>query len=276
MIHTSGYFFGPLAPEQLPAYQEELRTIGAAAAVRGTILLTPEGMNIMLAGPIAGIRQLQAHLTALVTRPILFKDSTVVDYPFQHLRIKIKKEVITFHAPVPSCPAPALDVHTFKRWLDAGQDDDGRPVVVFDVRNDYEVAFGTFENAMACDIATFKDFPTAVQRLAPDLFEGKTVVTICTGGIRCEKAAPFLAGLGIPAPVYQLEGGILYYLTHYQDSHWQGECFVFDARTAVDAAQNPTGTVQCLACRHPVSSANQAHAQYIPMVSCPTCAVSAQ
>jgi UPF0176 protein len=125
-----------------------------------------------------------------------------------------------------------------RRWLDRGHDDDGREVVLVDTRNDYEVAAGTFENTVEYGLASFTGFPEAV---AADRarFAGKTVVSFCTGGIRCEKAAIHMAGIGIEH-VYQLEGGILKYFEEVGGAHWRGDCFVFDDRGAVDPTLAPS------------------------------------
>ena len=135
--------------------------------------------------------------------------------------------------------APALPAATLARWLAQGHDDDGRPVVTLDTRNAFEVDYGTFENAIDWRISKFSEFPEAVQAHKQDLM-GKTVVSFCTGGIRCEKAAIYLQQQGLDGPVYQLEGGILKYFEETGGPHYQGACFVFDQREALDAGLAPS------------------------------------
>jgi UPF0176 protein len=133
--------------------------------------------------------------------------------------------------------APAVDAAPLQRWLDQGHDDNGREVVLLDTRNDYETDVGKFPQAVDYRIASFTAFPTAI---AADRarYEGKTVVSYCTGGIRCEKAVLHMQDLGMPH-VYQLEGGILKYLEQTDATHWRGDCFVFDERGAVDKQLAP-------------------------------------
>jgi len=237
ILNTSGYYLGSLPRKELPRYREMLLEWCSLAMLRGTILVTPEGLNIMLAGSVSGIHTVEEKICALVGAPILFKHSESTDYPFNQMLVKIKKEVIAFGVPVPLESAPFVEPKTLKRWLDNGFDDVGRPLVLLDTRNDYEVSFGTFAEAIDLKIGTFRAFSKAVCELDAKTFENKTVVTFCTGGIRCEKAAPFLKSINPATPVYQLEGGILNYLKCCGAEHWVGECFVFDERLAVDTNQ---------------------------------------
>lgn len=241
MLNTSGYFMGPLPAENLAAYRSTLLAACIEAQLRGTILVTPEGLNIMLAGPASGIASIEKQITDLVqpSSPILFKHSISDDYPYRKMLVKIKKEAIAFGIPLPQAPAPFVAPETLKRWIDNGRDDQGRPILLLDTRNDYEIVAGTFKNAVDPHIETFRAFPAAIEQLDPSIFSNKTVITFCTGGIRCEKAAPYLMS-HLQMPVYQLEGGILNYFEHCGDTHWVGSCFVFDDRSALDGAQRPT------------------------------------
>jgi UPF0176 protein len=184
--------------------------------------------------------------------------------------VKIKREIITMKRPdinPAAKPAPRLAPHTLKAWLDEGRD-----VVMLDTRNDFEVGLGTFDNAVNLHIASFGDFPAAVQTL--DL-KGKTVVSFCTGGIRCEKAAPLLIANGLDN-VYQLDGGILKYFEDCGGAHWHGECFVFDKRVALGPDLQETGTTQCYACQAVVSPEEQHSTDYVLGKSCPHCHTKAQ
>ncbi|MNT54722.1 rhodanese superfamily protein [compost metagenome] len=140
---------------------------------------------------------------------------------------------------------------------------------MLDTRNDFEVAVGTFEDAVEYDIAKFSEFPEAVAAHKAEL-EGKTVVSFCTGGIRCEKAAIHMQEVGVER-VYQLEGGILKYFEEVGGSHYRGDCFVFDYRTALNPNLEPAGPKQCFACRAVVTPQEQQSPHYVVGKSCPHC-----
>jgi UPF0176 protein len=144
---------------------------------------------------------------------------------------------------------------------------------MLDTRNAFEVAVGTFENAVEYDIAKFSDFPPAIAAHKAEL-EGKTVVSFCTGGIRCEKAAIHMQEVGM-AHIYQLEGGILKYFEEVGGSHYKGDCFVFDYRTALNPNLEPAGPVQCFACRAVVTPEEQQQPSYAVGKQCPHCATQA-
>lgn len=207
----------------------------------GTILLAPEGINIFLAGSRAGI---DAFVDTLHADPRFAGIEPKISYtatpPFKKLRVRLKKEIITMKRPLvrpEAGRAPAVDAVTLKRWLDAGCDDEGRPVLMLDTRNDYEVAAGAFEHAVEYGLATFSEFPAALEARREALV-GKTVVSYCTGGIRCEKAAIHMQAVGVEH-VYQLEGGILKYFETVGGAHYAGDCFVFDERLAVTPELSP-------------------------------------
>lgn len=220
----------------------ELRTTLLERALswqlKGTILLAEEGINLFLAGPAEAVRgfvsQLQADARFSDIAP---KESWSAQQPFKKMLVKVKPEIIRMDCPtiVPSAGrAPAVDAATVKRWLDAGVDDAGREVVTLDTRNDFEVDCGTFEGAIDWRITKFTEFPQALREHQAAL-QDKTVVSFCTGGIRCEKAAILMREAGLEH-VYQLEGGILKYFEEVGSAHYQGSCFVFDERRAVDSA----------------------------------------
>jgi UPF0176 protein len=166
--------------------------------------------------------------------PLAPKESWSAEVPFGKLLVKVKPEIIHMNLPQlrpEAGRAPAVSPPTLARWLDAGQDDEGRPVVMLDTRNAFEVDHGKFSNAIDWRISKFTEFPQAVRDHAESL-RGKTVVSYCTGGIRCEKAALFMAEAGVER-VLQLEGGILKYFEETDGRHYEGACFVFDEREAV-------------------------------------------
>ncbi len=238
VLNVSCYRFAPLDRDRLPAWREELLAAATALGLRGTILIAPEGINLFLAGPPANVRSLLDKLRRLPGLADLApKESWSEALPFGRMRVKIKKEIIAFGVegvdPARD-PAPRLSPRTLKQWLD-----EGRPVTLLDTRNDYEVRLGTFVGALDPAIRTFRAFPEAVRRL-PAALKHAPVVTFCTGGIRCEKAAPFLRLEGFEE-VYQLDGGILKYFEECGGAHYQGECFVFDQREGLDSALRETG-----------------------------------
>jgi UPF0176 protein len=209
--------------------------------LKGTILLAPEGINVFLAGSRAAMDAIVAHLRADPRFADLQpKESLSAEPPFKRMRVRLKKEIITMKHPLirpEAGRAPSVAAATLRAWLDRGMDDEGRPVVMLDTRNDYEVAAGTFENAVDYDIGVFSEFPPRLAARRAD-YIGKTVVSFCTGGIRCEKAAIHMKEIGIER-VYQLEGGILKYFEEVGGAHYRGDCFVFDERETLSADLQP-------------------------------------
>jgi UPF0176 protein len=212
-----------------------------AQSLKGTILLTPEGINLFLAGIQENIEQFLVWLRQDPTFADLeVKYSVSPDLPFKKMLIKIKREIIRMNHPTirpETGRAPAVDAQTAARWITEGRDDTGRPVVLLDTRNDFEVDAGTFVGAINWHLTKFTEFPQAVLDHKDEL-AGKTVISFCTGGIRCEKAAIFMGELGIEN-VYQLDGGILKYFEQTGGVGYQGNCFVFDERRTVDPTLQP-------------------------------------
>lgn len=234
IVNISAYLFAPLSG--LTGLRDRLRAVCSAGELKGTILLAPEGINLFVAGRRAVVETLVAEIRSIPGLENLTpKESLSSVQPFKRMFVKIKREIIAFGEPEidpARAPAPRLAPSTLKRWLD-----EGRPVVMLDTRNDYEISAGTFRGATPAGVRHFRDFPRAADRL-PEAFKDQTVVTFCTGGIRCEKAAPYLLAAGFK-DVYQLEGGILKYFEQCGDAHYEGTCFVFDEREAVDASLRP-------------------------------------
>ena len=239
ILNIAAYKF--VALDQLPELQAALREALLSRAITGTVLLAEEGINLFLAAPGPAIHDFLAWLRQDPRlSDLAVKESWSQAAPFRKLLVKIKPEIIRMNHPAiqPSTGrAPAVDAATLKRWLDCGHDDSGRPVVTLDTRNVFEVEVGSFKNAIDWRIDKFTEFPQALLKHR-DSLEGKTVVSFCTGGIRCEKAAIFMREAGL-AHVYQLEGGILKYFEDSGHAHFDGECFVFDARRALSPTLQP-------------------------------------
>lgn len=240
ILNIAAYKF--VALDGLPALQTALFNTLQARGIKGTVLLAAEGINLFLAADSSGIHDFLAWLrTDARFAALEIKESWSAAQPFAKLRVKIKPEIIRMNHPAIrplAGRAPAVDAATLKRWLDSGHDDQGRPVVALDTRNAFEVDVGTFHNAIDWRIDKFSEFPQAVIDHRDEL-AGKTIVSFCTGGIRCEKAAIYMQEAGIKN-VYQLDGGILQYFEECGHAHFDGECFVFDDRRAVDAALKPS------------------------------------
>ena len=233
VVNIAAYRFVPL--QELPALKMQLAAQACALKLKGTILLAEEGINLFLAGSAASIDQFLATLTSDVRFAELpIKRSLSDTQPFKKLLVKIKPEIITLRQPEVNpalTPAPSVTPQQLKQWLDQGPADSGQPLVLLDTRNTFEFEHGSFNGAVHPSIEKFSDYPAALPALGD--FSGKTVITFCTGGIRCEKAAPWMLQAGYEN-VVQLEGGILNYFEHCGSAHYTGGCFVFDERRALD------------------------------------------
>ncbi len=266
-VNLAGYKFASLG--ELPALQAELRELTAAAGMRGTILLSPEGINFCVASAEAAADQFMARLRAIPALADLTAKVSTSDYhPFNRMLVKIKREIIAFGVAgidPAGRPAPRLSPQQLRQWLDQG-----RAVTLLDTRNAYEVKVGTFRGARSLALDHFREFPSAAETLPNDL-KNQPVVTFCTGGIRCEKAAPLLEQAGF-RQVFQLDGGILNYFAECGGAHFEGDCFVFDQRVALDPALRETEAAVCFVCQEPLTAAEQRDPRYHESISCPHCA----
>lgn len=239
VLNISCYKFVPLpdAAQLRDQLAEQTQRLG----LRGTILLAEEGINFFLAGPAEAVREVVSTLRQDPRLADLApKESWSEHQPFRKMLVKVKREIIRMNHPTirpAEGRAPAVTPATVHRWLAQGHDDEGRPVVTLDTRNAFEVDHGTFEGAIDWRINKFTEFPDALLAHKAEL-QDKTVVSFCTGGIRCEKAAILMREQGLPH-VYQLEGGILKYFEETDGAHYQGSCFVFDEREALAPDLSP-------------------------------------
>ena len=239
ILNIAAYRFVSLADP--PALQSAIRQALEGSEIKGTVLLAEEGINLFLAGEANEVKGFMTWLRGDSRfAGIAAKESWSETQPFKKRLVKIKPEIIRMNHPAiqpASGRAPAVDASTLKRWLDQGHDDQGQAVVTLDTRNAFETDGGTFTGAIDWRIDKFTEFPDALKAHQADL-QGKTVVSFCTGGIRCEKAAILMREAGL-MDVFQLDGGILTYFEHVGQDHYNGGCFVFDDRRAVDAALTP-------------------------------------
>ena len=237
--------------------------------VKGTLLLAEEGINGTIAGTREGIDAALAYLRndARLT-DLDHKESYTDEMPFYRMKVKLKKEIVTLGV---SGIDPNARVGTYVKpedWNALISDPD---VVLVDTRNDYEFDIGTFKKAINPDIQNFRDFPAYVQQnLSPE--KHKKVAMFCTGGIRCEKATAYMLQQGYEE-VYHLQGGILKYIEQVpeEQSLWQGECFVFDNRVAVNHKLEKGKYDQCHGCRYPITVEDKQSEKYIEGVCCPHC-----
>ena len=266
IINLAGYRFTPM--DRLEKRKASLLSRCLELGLKGTILLAPEGINFFLAGTRP---QLDPVLSIIRSIPgmadLAPKESFSATQPFQRMLVKVKKEIVPFGiegVDPARRPTPKITARGLKTWLD-----EKRPVTLLDVRNDYEVRLGTFQHALNPKIDNFRDFPAAVQKMDPRL-KTQPVVMFCTGGIRCEKAGPFMQKVGFEK-ILQLDGGILKYFEEVGGDHFSGECFVFDERVGVDSRLQETDSVLCYNCQMPLLASDLNHPHYVYEKSCHHC-----
>lgn len=265
-LNVSSYKFVPL--DGLEVLRAHLQETCEALELRGTILLSKEGINLFLSGRPNAVQKL---LSELRRDPRLAdletKDSYSEEPPFRRMLVRLKKEIIAFGEddirPAVQT-SPKLAPQKLKQWLDAG-----RPVRLLDVRNEYEIELGTFRGAEHLQIDNFRNFPKAVKTL-PEEAKREPLVMFCTGGIRCEKAGPYLEQVGFEQ-VYQLDGGILKYFELCGGAHYDGACFVFDGRVALDSELKPTGNLLCFACQAVLQPTDIESDKFLFGKYCPHC-----
>lgn len=266
ILNIAAYKFAEL--QNLEELRMALRSECREAGLKGSILLSPEGINLFIAGEPPVVEWLLARLRAIPGLENLEpKVSESEEQPFNRMLVKLKSEIISFGVEginPARYTSPRIAPKQLKEWLD-----EGRPVILLDTRNDYEIRLGTFAGARTLGIDHFRQFPKAIGEL-PEALKEIPVVSFCTGGIRCEKAAPLLEREGFKT-VYQLEGGILKYFEECGGAHYDGECFVFDQRVGVDPSLQETGSQLCFACQEPLKPEELLDPRYVIEVSCPYC-----
>ena len=238
-----------------------IRAACAQAQLRGTVTLAAEGINLGVSGAEGGIARLARHLAEHTPfGAMALRTSPVGAVPYRRLHVRVRETLLSVRVGLPvarRAPGRPLSPERLRAWLD-----EGRPLRLLDVRNRFESRLGSFARAETLDLARFRDFPAQAAALRLD---GAPTVAYCTGGIRCEVATAWLARRGA-TDLWQLSGGILNYLKRCQGAHWEGECFVFDDRLAVDAQLRPTYPTLCRRCQRPMPDSGRD--------ACPDCAAA--
>ncbi len=266
VTNIAGYRFAHL--QELEPLRERLFSKCREWRLLGTILLSVEGINFFVAGAKPKIEELLAELRLVPGLNGLDpKFSESAEQPFTRMLVKIKNEIIAFGVDgidPAKRPAPKLSPRDLKQWLD-----DGRPITLLDTRNNFEVQLGTFQNAVAIGIDHFREFPKAAGKL-PEALKTQPIVMFCTGGIRCEKAGPYLQREGFEQ-VFQLDGGILKYFEECGGEHYNGDCFVFDKRVGLEANLAESSHQLCYVCQTALTTGQLLDPRFVESVSCPHC-----
>jgi UPF0176 protein len=216
--------------ENLPEIKSVLKSAMAELDIKGTIIIAEEGFNATISGLREDIQNFIEILENIFQTKLTYKSSFHAERPFLKVKVRIKNEIVSLRQKVEI--EKGIGTHTKPAdWNKIISDEN---TIILDTRNDYEVEIGTFKGAINPNIEKFSDLPKFIGENR-EVFENKRIAMFCTGGIRCEKFAPFMKQMGFEE-VFQLEGGILKYLeeTPENESLWEGECFVFDDRIAVD------------------------------------------
>jgi UPF0176 protein len=266
IVNIAGYRFIDL--DDRDKLRQPFRYVCEKLNLKGTILLSKNGINFFLAGKQDSIDSYIEFLESderFIGIPLKI---SYTDYqPFRRMLVRLKKEIIALGMdeirPL-DYTGENIKPLEFKKILDNGEE-----VIIVDTRNEYETRVGVFENAIDLNLSTFKDFPKAIQNL-PEEYKKKQIVMYCTGGIRCEKASVVMMNAGFEN-VKQLEGGILGYFEETDGSYWKGDCFVFDQRVAVDTDLNETEYSMCFACREPLTREQRRSSNYKLDSYCPYC-----
>ena len=266
VVNIAGYKFEPLENpvDLVRMYQRKCDEL----ELKGTMLISKNGINFSL----AGTQQATDTIIAFLKEDNRFLNIPLkVTYsetqPFRRMKVRLKKEIISLGRKdinPRELTGERILPQDLKNLLDNKED-----VLVLDTRNEYETRVGKFENAIDLNLDTFRDFPKAIESL-PEEYKDKQIVMYCTGGIRCEKASAVMLKAGF-ADVKQLEGGVLDYFKETGGAYWEGDCFVFDERVALDTELNETDYIYCYICREPLSAEEKASPDFKINEYCPYC-----
>ena len=266
VINIAGYKFEPLEDpiDLVRTYQQKCDEL----KLKGTMLISKNGINFSLAGTKEATDTIINFLEEderFLNIPLKITYSET--QPFRRMKVRLKKEIISLGRKDISpreLTGERISPRDLKNLLDNKED-----VLVLDTRNEYETRVGKFENAIDLNLDTFRDFPDAIESL-PEEYKDKQIVMYCTGGIRCEKASAVMMKAGF-ADVKQLEGGVLDYFKETGGAYWEGDCFVFDERVALDTELNETDYIYCYICREPLSAEEKASPDFKINEYCPYC-----
>ena len=266
IVNIAGYRFIDL--DDRDELRQPFRYVCEKLNLKGTILLSKNGINFFLAGKQDSIDSYIEFLESDDRFIGITLKISYTDYqPFRRMLVRLKKEIIALgmdEIRPADYTGENIKPLEFKKILDNDEE-----VIIVDTRNDYETRVGIFENAIDLNLSTFKDFPKAIQNL-PEEYKKKQIVMYCTGGIRCEKASVVMMNAGFEN-VKQLVGGILGYFEETDGSYWKGDCCVFDQRVAVDTELNETEYSMCFACREPLTREQRRSSNYKLDSYCPYC-----
>ena len=266
VVNIAGYKFEPLVDpiDLVSVYQQKCDEL----KLKGTMLISKNGINFSLAGTQQATDTIIAFLeedNRFINIPLKVTYSET--QPFRRMKVRLKKEIISLGRKdinPRELTGERISPQDLKNLLDNKED-----VLVLDTRNEYETRVGKFENAIDLNLDTFRDFPEAIESL-PNEYKHKQIVMYCTGGIRCEKASAVMMKAGF-ADVKQLEGGVLDYFKETGGAYWEGDCFVFDERVALDTDLNETDYIYCYICREPLSAEEKASPDFKINEYCPYC-----
>ena len=266
VVNIAGYKFEPLVDpvDLVSVYQQKCDDL----KLKGTMLISKNGINFSLAGTQQATDTIIAFLeedNRFINIPLKVTYSET--QPFRRMKVRLKKEIISLGRKdinPRELTGERISPQDLKNLLDKKED-----VLVLDTRNEYETRVGKFENAIDLNLDTFRDFPEAIESL-PEEYKDKQIVMYCTGGIRCEKASAVMMKAGF-ADVKQLEGGVLDYFKETGGAYWEGDCFVFDERVALDTKLNETDYIYCYICREPLSAEEKASPDFKINEHCPYC-----
>ena len=265
---ASFYRFLDLA--DIRGFKDHLLDLCEQKGLLGTVLVAKEGFNGSLTGSEEEIKSVFRWIEEQLSleQPVEARWNEVSEAPFRRMRVRLKTEIVALGRP-DILPHRATGTYVpATEWNRLIEDPD---VLVIDTRNSYEFEVGTFPHAIDPETDSFREFPEFAEKLA-ETSKDKSLAMFCTGGIRCEKATALMLELGFK-DVYHLQGGILKYLEEVpaEENRWNGECFVFDTRVAVDRDLAEGGYVQCHACRRPLGTEDLASPDYREGISCPKC-----
>ncbi len=266
VVNIAGYKFEPLVNpiDLVSLYQKKCDEL----KLKGTMLISKNGINFSLAGSQQATNTIISFLeedNRFLNIPLKVTYSET--QPFRRMKVRLKKEIISLGRKdinPRELTGERISPQDLKNLLDNKED-----VLVLDTRNEYETRVGKFENAIDLNLDTFRDFPEAIE-LLPEEYKGKHIVMYCTGGIRCEKASAVMMKAGFE-DVKQLEGGVLDYFKETGGAYWEGDCFVFDERVALDTELNETDYIYCYICREPLSAEEKASPDFKINEYCPYC-----